>query len=59
MSVAIYMFLYHSACRILHGKTAHSPIIIDIVDQWVIGRAQFNKRKVYYDKAGFTIASYS
>ena len=48
------------ACgRILHGKTAHSPIIIDVVDQWIIGRAQFNKRKVYYDKAGFTVASYN
>ena len=48
------------ACgRILHGKTAHSPIIIDIVDQWIIGRAQFNKRKIYYDKAGFTVVSYN
>ncbi len=46
------------ACgRILHGKTANSPVIIDIVDQWIIGRAQFNKRKVYYDKAGFTLTS--
>lgn len=48
------------ACgRILHGKTANSPVIIDIVDQWIIGRAQFNKRKVYYDKAGFTVVSYN
>lgn len=44
------------ACgRILHGKTQFSPIIIDIVDEWFIGTRQFYKRKVYYDKAGFTI----
>ena len=43
------------ACgRILHGKSKN-PIIIDIVDQWPIGKAQFNKRKAYYEKSGFTV----
>ena len=44
------------ACgRILHGKTPLSPVIIDVVDDWFIGNAQFNKRKTYYKKAGFTM----
>ena len=44
------------ACgRILHGQTDLPPVIIDVVDQWFIGKAQFYKRKIYYDKAGFTI----
>jgi len=44
------------ACgRILHGKTSNTPVIIDIVDQWPIGRAQYNKRKAYYNSSGFTI----
>ena len=43
------------ACgRILHGKSSN-PVIVDVVDQWIIGRAQFNKRKIYYDEAGFTL----
>ena len=43
------------ACgRILHGKSKN-PIIVDIVDQWPIGKAQFNKRKAYYEKSGFTV----
>ena len=43
------------ACgRILHGKSSN-PIIVDIIDQWAIGTAQFNKRKKYYEEAGFTI----
>ncbi len=42
------------ACgRILHGKTALEPIIVDVVDQWSVGLAQFRKRCVYYDSAGF------
>lgn len=42
------------ACgRILHGKTELSPVIVDIVDQWFIGEAQFRKRTIYYNKAGF------
>ena len=45
------------ACgRILHGKSKN-PIIVDIVDQWPIGKAMFNKRKVYYDKSGFTVTA--
>lgn len=45
------------ACgRVLHGRSK-SPVIVDIVDQWYIGRAQFNKRMAYYSKSGFTIAS--
>lgn len=44
------------ACgRILHGKTELQPVIVDIVDQWFIGRAQFNKRSLYYKSAGFRI----
>lgn len=44
------------ACgRILHGKTALEPVIVDIVDQWFLGRAQHNKRLQYYKQAGFTI----
>lgn len=44
------------ACgRILHGKTKNSPVIVDIVDQWFVGRAQFNKRKKYYVESGFTL----
>ena len=43
------------ACgRILHGKS-ENPVIVDVVDQWIIGRAQFNKRKIYYEEAGFTL----
>ena len=45
------------ACgRILHGKTTLSPVIIDIVDQWFMGKAQFNKRQTYYKSAGFTMS---
>ena len=45
------------ACgRILHGKSKN-PIIMDIVDQWSIGKAQFNKRKAYYDTSGFTVTA--
>lgn len=44
------------ACgRILHGKTNLSPVIVDVVDDWMISKAQFNKRKIYYDKSGFTV----
>ena len=44
------------ACgRILHGKTRMPPVIIDIVDQWFVGKAQYNKRHVYYKEAGFTV----
>jgi superfamily II DNA or RNA helicase len=47
------------ACgRILHGANEVSrlpPVIVDVVDQWHIGHAQFDKRKAYYDHAGFTI----
>ena len=47
------------ACgRILHGKRM-PPIIVDIVDQWSssahFSDAQFNKRRLYYSQAGFTI----
>ena len=43
------------ACgRILHGKSKN-PVIVDIVDEWIIGKAQFNKRCVYYKSAGFTL----
>ena len=43
------------ACgRILHGKTHLLPIIVDVVDQWSIGLAQFRKRCVYYESAGFS-----
>jgi superfamily II DNA or RNA helicase len=46
------------ACgRILHGKTDLSPIIVDIVDNWPIGNAQFRKRQIYYKKAGFTVTT--
>ena len=45
------------ACgRILHGKSKN-PIIVDIVDQWPIGKAQFNKRRTYYDRSGFTVTA--
>lgn len=45
------------ACgRILHGKSKN-PIIIDVVDQWPIGKAQFNRRKTYYEKSGFTVTA--
>ncbi len=44
------------ACgRILHGKTALPPTIVDVVDHWPVGKAQFNKRCVYYKSAGFTV----
>lgn len=44
------------ACgRILHGKTERTQVIVDVVDQWFIGRAQYNKRCTYYKSAGFTI----
>ena len=44
------------ACgRVLRFQTRLSPIIIDIVDEYFIGRAQFNKRKIYYDRSGFTV----
>ena len=43
------------ACgRVMHGK-ATNPVIVDIVDQWYIGVAQLNKRKMYYRTSGFTI----
>ena len=45
------------ACgRILHGKSKN-PTIVDIVDQWPIGKTQFNKREAYYDKSGFTVTA--
>lgn len=46
------------ACgRILHGKTSLPPTIVDVVDQWFVGRAQFNKRMIYYKAAGFTVGA--
>ncbi len=45
------------ACgRILHGKTELDPVIVDIVDQWFIGKAQFNKRCIYYKSSGFQVS---
>ncbi len=45
------------ACgRILHGHTELRPVIVDVVDQWFIGKAQHQKRLVYYKKSGFNIA---
>ena len=45
------------ACgRILHGRTELLPVIVDIVDQWFIGKAQHKKRLVYYKNSGFNIA---
>ena len=44
------------ACgRVLRFQTSLSPTIIDVVDEWIIGKAQFNKRKIYYDKSGFSV----
>lgn len=44
------------ACgRILHGDNELFPVIVDVVDQWFVGKAQFNKRQVYYQSAGFTL----
>lgn len=44
------------ACgRVLRFETSLSPTIIDIVDEWIIGRAQYNKRRLYYEKSGFTV----
>ena len=44
------------ACgRILHSNTNKHPVIVDIVDQWFMGRSQFNKRNVYYTQAGFHV----
>jgi superfamily II DNA or RNA helicase len=44
------------ACgRILHGKTSLSPVIVDVVDNWFIGKKMYNKRQSYYKKAGFNI----
>jgi superfamily II DNA or RNA helicase len=44
------------ACgRILHGKSPN-PVIVDVIDDWFLGVAQFQKRKKYYDEAGFTIS---
>jgi superfamily II DNA or RNA helicase len=44
------------ACgRILHGKTLLSPVIVDVVDQWFMGRAQHNKRQAYYLSSGFKL----
>ena len=37
------------------SKHVLSPTIIDVVDEWFIGKAQFNKRKIYYEKSGFTV----
>ena len=46
------------ACgRVLRFQTSLSPTIIDIVDEWIIGRAQFNKRRVYYEKSGFLLTT--
>ena len=45
------------ACgRVLHGRNK-SPVIVDIVDQWYIGKAQFNKRMAYYSRSGFKMVS--
>ena len=45
------------ACgRILHGRTELSPVIVDVVDQWFIGKAQHKKRLVYYKNSGFNVA---
>ncbi len=45
------------ACgRILHGRTDMPPVIVDIVDQWFLGKAQHKKRLVYYKSSGFNIA---
>lgn len=45
------------ACgRVLHGDSKR-PIIVDIVDQWYVGKAQFSKRTAYYKRSGFTIYS--
>ena len=44
------------ACgRVLRFETSLSPTIIDIVDEWIIGRAQYNKRKIYYENSGFSV----
>jgi hypothetical protein len=46
------------ACgRILRFNTRLSPTIIDVVDEWFIGKAQFNKRKVYYERSGFVLST--
>lgn len=43
------------ACgRVLHGKST-SPVIVDVVDTWCVGEAQFRRRMAYYEKSGFTI----
>ena len=45
------------ACgRILHGRTDMPPVIVDIVDQWFLGKIQHKKRLVYYKSSGFNIA---
>ena len=44
------------ACgRVLRFQTSLPPTIIDVVDEWIIGKAQFNKRKIYYESSGFTV----
>jgi superfamily II DNA or RNA helicase len=46
------------ACgRVLHSKTPKNAIIVDIVDDWFIGNAQYNKRKQYYSNSGFIVAA--
>ena len=46
------------ACgRVLRFETSLSPTIIDIVDEWIIGRAQYNKRRLYYEKSGFSLST--
>lgn len=43
------------ACgRVLHGKSKN-PVIVDVVDRWCVGDAQFRKRMAYYDRSGFTV----
>lgn len=47
------------ACgRILHSnylQNTKNPVIIDIIDNWFMGRAQFNKRQQYYKNSGFVV----
>lgn len=44
------------ACgRVLHSKSNKPPIIVDIIDQWFMGKAQWSKRETYYKKSGFLI----
>ena len=44
------------ACgRVLRETTKMSPVIVDVVDKWFIGTAQFRKRRIYYENAGFVV----